>query len=157
MCNPALILVGTTILGGAMQAKAQGEEADAQAVAARTNAAIAESQAEQAKAVGALEEQQIFRKMRQTIGAQRAAFGSANVDPSSGSALDLQTEAAQLGTEDAYIARSNAMRQAWGFGVEAQQSREAARYALRSGRQAQRRTLLTTASRAYGGYYGQGG
>lgn len=156
MCNPALIMVGATLIGGAMQASGQREAANAEANAAIANSKIAEAQAQQAREIGGMEEQRVLRQMRRTLGAQRAAFAAGNVDPSEGSALDLQLETAQEAKTDAEIARANAMRQAWGFDVEASQQRTAARYARREGGQQARTTLLTSATRAYGGYYGKG-
>lgn len=156
MCNPLLFTVGATLLSGAMSAKAEGEAgADAER-AAKQNALIADAQAEQARQIGNIEETKVLRKMRQTLGAQRAGIAAANVDPSSGSALDLQLETAQLGSEEATITRANAMRQAWGFDIESQQQRELADVTRRTTRNKQRQTLLTSASRAYSQYYGTG-
>lgn len=156
MCNPALIMVGATLVGGAMQAQGQREAANAQANAAEANAKIAEVQAQQAREIGGMEEQRILKQMRRVLGAQRTAFAAGNVDPSEGTALDLQLETALEAKTDAEIARANAMRQAWGFDVEASQQRMAGRYARREGVQQARTTLLTSASRAYSGYYGTG-
>lgn len=156
MCSPALVMVGATLVGGAMQAQGQREAANAQANAAEANAKIGEVQAQQAREIGGMEEQRVLRQMRRTLGAQRAGFAAANVDPSQGSALDIQLETAQEAKTDAEIARANAMRQAWGFDVEASQQRTAAKVVRREGAQQARTTLLTSASRAYGGYYRTG-
>lgn len=156
MCSPLLIMAGATLIGGAMQGSAQREAANAEARAAETNAAIADAQAEQARQIGNLEEQKVLREVRRTLGAQRAAFGAGNVDPAMGTALDLQAETAREGAIDAMTVRANAMRQAWGFQSEASQYREGARVSRRAGQMAQRTTLLTSASRAYGQYAGGG-
>lgn len=154
MCNPALIMVGASVLGGAMQGSAQREAANADARAAETNAVIADIQAEQAKQIGNIEETRVLQNTRRVLGAQRAAFGAGNVDPSSGTALDLQTEAAAEGQKEAEIARTNAMRQAWGYQTEATQLRQGAKVARRTGVAQQRSTLLTTAANAYSSYKG---
>jgi hypothetical protein len=154
MCNPALFMLGASFLGGAMQGQAQREYGEQEASVAKQNAMIAEAQGEQAKFIGGIEEQRVLQNVRRTLGAQRTGFAAANVDPASGSALDIQLETAQQGAMDATIARANAMRQAWGFGTEAQQQREAGRFARRAGVMRQRATLLTTASDAYRSYAG---
>lgn len=154
MCNPALIMVGASVLGGVMKGKAEKEAGEEAQRVANQNAMIAEAQAEQARQIGGIEEQRALQNVRRTIGSQRAAFGAMNVEASSGSALDVQLETAKMGAADATIARANAMREAWGFEVEAQQQRESGRFARRAGVNAQRATLLTTAGNAYRSYYG---
>jgi hypothetical protein len=154
MCAPALFLAGASLVGGAMQAQGQREAGRRDEMVANQNAQIADAQAEQARLIGGMEEQRVYQNIRRTLGSQRAGFGAANVDASSGSALDIQTETAQFGAADATIARANAMRQAWGFDVEAQQQREGGRYARRTGENRARTTLLTSAADAYQGYAG---
>lgn len=154
MCNPLIFTAAATLIGGAMQGSAQREAANAEANAAETNAAIATQQAEQARVASNFEEQKVYREMRRALGSQRASFGASNVDPSMGSALDLQAETVAEGAMDAEIVRANAMRQAWGFESEASQQRQGARASRRLGVMQQRTTLLTSAARAYGQYKG---
>lgn len=156
MCNPLLIMAGASFVGGAMKANAEGAAADQEARTAQQNAMIADAQAEQAKQIGNIEEQRVLQSVRRTLGAQRAAFGASNVDASTGTPLDIQLETAGEGAADAAIARANAMRQAWGFEVDAKQSRERAAFAKQSGKMQRRATLLTSAANAYGTYKGVG-
>jgi hypothetical protein len=83
------------------------------------NATIAEQQAADAIARGA---QDVYRHragVRHLIGEQRATLGASGVDIGSGSALDVQLDAARLGELDELTIRNNAAREAYGFKVEA--------------------------------------
>jgi len=83
------------------------------------NASVAEAQAADAIARGAQDTYQHRAGVRRLIGAQRAAIGASGVDLGTGSALDVQMDAARLGELDELTIRNNAAREAWGFKVEA--------------------------------------
>lgn len=129
------------VKGSRAQAKAQEETGRAQAEAAESgaqlseyNAAVARLQAKDAIARGADEEGQFRAQVRQTIGSQRAGFAGANIQVGSGSALDVQADAAMLGELDALTIRTNAAREAWGLEVEAQDLERRAEIQRKEGR-----------------------
>lgn len=71
-----------------------------------------------------------------------------NIDSSSGSALDLIGETAQFGEEDALSIRANAAREAWGYKVGANDSRNQAKLTKAAGKNKATATLLSTAAQA---------
>lgn len=140
----------------AVNADAEGQY---QGAVLEQNAAIADEQAHDAIARGAVTEHQLRSAVRSTIGSQRAALAAGGVDLGSGSAADVQADTARMGELDALMIRNNAARQAWGYGVEATQDRSKAQYARQGGktaaaglRNAAAGTLLTTGASLYGQY-----
>jgi hypothetical protein len=97
------------------------------------NATVADYQAADAIAIGAMEESRFREGVKGLIGEERAAFAGSNVNVGFGSALDVTADAAQLGELDALQIRSNAARAAFGFKVEAYDYREKARIAIKTG------------------------
>jgi hypothetical protein len=67
------------------------------------------------------------------IGAQRAGIAAGNIDVGYGSAVDVQADAAHLGELDALTIRNNAQREAWGFKVEAIDTRQRAKITRKEG------------------------
>ncbi|HKA75346.1 MAG TPA: hypothetical protein VKE26_26320 [Xanthobacteraceae bacterium] len=139
----------------AKAAEAQGKAARRAALAsaelAEYNAAVADVQARDAVARGAIEEQQFRRDLDVLIGAQRAGYAAGNIDVGYGSAVDVQADAAFLGELDALTIRTNAAREAWGYQVEAVDLRRRAVLARREG------VLLEQAGRAEAHGYRVGG
>src|SRR5262245_14171461 len=115
-------------------AKKAGEEAGA---LEDYNARVEEEAARDALVRGALGEQQQRQLTRGIIGTQRAGFASQGVDVGTGSALDVQADAAYLGELDALTIRNNAAREAHGYQVEAERARRRGQYARLTGQQAQ--------------------
>lgn len=87
------------------------------------NAQVADLQAEDALRRGADDEQRFRTRVRGAIGAQRVDAAAGNIDVNVGSPVDVQADAAMLGELDALTIRTNAAREAWGFKVQAQDSR----------------------------------
>lgn len=155
MCWP-LIIAGASAL---MMAKAQKDQGDAESAVQKKNAILADMQAEQARNIGTIDEERQMAVTRQLLGRQRATFAANNIDASSGSALDTIGQTAQFGAMDAMTVRNNALRQAWGFDVEASNARNAAAWAKYGSRQKAAGTLLSGAGSVYGkgadaGYWG---
>jgi len=67
------------------------------------------------------------------VGTQRAGYAGQNIEVSSGSALDIQADATLLGELDSRQIRQNAMREAWGYQVEAYDTRKRAAIMRREG------------------------
>lgn len=90
------------------------------------NAQVADVQATQATQRGVIEAGRYRQQVRAVVGAQRAAFAGQNVDVGSGSAADVQADAAYLGEIDALQIQQNASLEAWGYKTEAYNSRRRA-------------------------------
>lgn len=104
----------------------QREVAESAAELQDWNASIADLQAADALARGREEENRFRQGVRLLIGSQRAGIAGGNIDVGFGSALDVQADAAFLGELDALTIRTNAAREAWGFKVEAEDTRRRA-------------------------------
>jgi hypothetical protein len=121
---------------GAANAAASAEEqaAESQAQLDEYNAGVAEVQAVDAQTRGELAVQQIQQQVKQVIGGQRAAFAAGSIDVSSGSAAEVQADAAYLGAIDAATSRNNAAREAWGYRVQKEDLLKQAEITRRTGK-----------------------
>lgn len=115
------------------QGAAQRVASESQAQLLDYNAAVAVLQRQDAIERGAEEESRFRSQVRGAIGGQRAGFAAGNVDVSFGSAVDVQADAAFLGELDALTIRTNAAREAWGYEVEAEDTRMRASIARKEG------------------------
>jgi hypothetical protein len=86
---------------------------------ARNNQIIAERQAEDRRAQGEQEEKNYRSKLELIKGRQRSGFGGSGVVVDSDTPFEMLGETAYLGEIDAMMIRSNADREAYGFGVQA--------------------------------------
>jgi hypothetical protein len=143
----------SSFLAGRKQADATQAQGDYEASLLEQNAGLAQQQAADATARGALAEQQIRGQTRQTVGAQRVGLAGQGIDTNVGSAADVQAETSSLGAFDAMTTRLNAARESWGYKVQATDYRNKAaltRAGARNMAGAQRTgaygTLLTTAA-----------
>lgn len=139
-------LVGQGIQGASQIAQGKQAEADA-----KTNARIAEFQAQDALLRGTKEEERYRRLIAMTIGTQRAEFGARNVT-TSGTALDILSDTAQIGGEDVATIRSNAAREAWGYRNRADESSRWGAAARDSAYGQAGSTLLTAGAQAWGNW-----
>jgi hypothetical protein len=158
MAFTTMALLGISALGTYMQvraqkkagaaAKAAGEAAGAASTAAGVhaqesaesqaglsdyNAQVADLQAQDALDRGTVAEDQYRVGVRGMIGKQRADIAGGNIDVGSGSAVDVQHDAAFLGELDALTIRTNAAREAWGFKVQSQDLRTRAAITRKEG------------------------
>lgn len=123
------------------------------------NAKLAEAAADDAMARGREAKGEVLSRTRRLIGAQRASLAAQGLDVSSGTALDIQSEAQVMGELDALTAVNNATREAFGHRVAAWEATEQGRYAELAGENeasALRRqgvgTVLTRGLDAYAGW-----
>lgn len=140
----ALLAAGT-----ALQAKGALDQGKADKRTAQTNALLAQAQERDALLRGTIEESRYRRQIAQVVGAQKAEFGKRNVAVS-GTALDLLSDTADTGEQDAQTIRNNAAREAWGY---KHQANEASRWGANQQKNANARagsTLLTAGATAYG-------
>lgn len=144
-------------------------QADAQAASLRgrfendvaeRNAKLAEMQRADVLNRGAFEENRFRGEVDQQVSSGRAAAAASGVDVSTGSAADVSATRSAVGELDALTLRNNAAREAWGYDVQAANSRMEGRLALLAGeneaagqRAAGVSTLLTGASSLASQYY----
>lgn len=154
----------TKAIGQKRAGQAAGNEADYNAAVNDQNATYADTQAADALARGNQGAQRAEGQAAQLRGSQRAAAGAGGLDVNAGSSVDVQQSDSALGAFDALTIRNNAMREAYGYNVEAQQYRSGAAYDRVAGQNARKAasaqawgTLLTTGASLYGMDYSQAG
>ena len=126
--------------------------AQSQAISAQTtyqrnlsniNKNFSELYAEDALRRGREEEAGIRKKVRQTVGAQRAALAAQGIDVGAGSAIDIISDTREQGALDIVTVKNNAFREAWGYKVSALQASMEGKFAEISGNFSKKMTLLT--------------
>lgn len=90
-----------------------------QSQVAKRNEGIARQQASDALTRGANTENVVRHRTAKLKGAQVADLAARNLDLGSGSALEILTSTDYMGEVDALKARDNANKEAWGYGVQA--------------------------------------
>lgn len=120
------------------------------------NAAAAEKQAEDALLRGREDEQRFRQGVKMLIGSQKAGFAGQGVDVSSGSALDVQADAAFLGELDALTIETNAQREAWGYRVQAENYRRGGQMQQQASRFNAAGTVLGNGTSLIAARYGWG-
>lgn len=148
----AKVGIATSLIGAGVSGYSQYQQGKQQDQAAETNAKISSMQAKDAADRGAIEERNVRNNTRALIAQQRVALAANGIDISSGTPLNLQAEAAGLGEVDAVTARTNSLRQAWGFDSEAANLRAKGKSARQAGMVGAAGTLLSGASNAYSTY-----
>ncbi len=136
------------LIGGGIQAAGQIGQGKQDEATAETNRRLAEAQANDALLRGTKDEARYRRVIAQVAGQQRADFGARNVAVS-GTPLDILSDTAKIGEEDALTIRNNAAREAWGY---RNQASEASRWGANQRANSQGAaigTLLTSGGRAY--------
>jgi len=111
MCVPVWVAAA----GAALGAAGAYSSAAGQQQAYRYNADYYGSQADDARARGAMAEQRHRLQVAQFKGSQRAQMAANGLDLTQGSALDILTDTDFLGERDAQIIRANAEREAYGY------------------------------------------
>jgi len=122
MCDPVTAAVGISAVGAGVTASSQMAAGDYNAAIAEQNAQLAEKDAESALALGVVEENRYRRNVRQLQGSQATAIAANNLEQT-GTPLDILTDTALIGEVDALTIRNNAIREAYGFSVDAANTR----------------------------------
>lgn len=107
MCEPTTIMAVTAAVSAAYTGYSQVQQGKYQSGVNEYNAAVAENEAQEVQNKSVEEENIQRRKTAELLSKQRAQLGAANVDLSSGSALQLQEDTIALGEADALRIRSN--------------------------------------------------
>lgn len=149
MCGFAPVAIGLSALGSVSQANQARQAGQAANQAAQYNAQVSEAQATDALQRGEANAAQIRGRTRQQIGRQTTALAGAGVDVGSGSALDIISDTAAFGSMDEQTARSNAMREAYGFRTQSQQQRLQGQQARQAGRNQATSSILGGAARTF--------
>jgi hypothetical protein len=160
MCDPVTmgtIALVTTAAGGVMSAYGQYESGKYQEKVAKNNAIIQQRMAKDALKRGQTAEDRHRDKVAQFKSQQAAKMGAAGIDLGVGSATDLLADTAMMGELDALTIRSNAQREAYGHGVQAQNYLSQGELARSQGTYGAIGTLLTTAGSAAGAWGKMGG
>lgn len=110
-----VIGTGVAVYGAEQSAAAQSKAAQYQAEVAAQNAKIAQQNAQYANEAGASQAESQEMKTRAAIGQEKAAQASSGLDVNSGSATDIRSSTAALGTLSELNIRNNAARQAYGY------------------------------------------
>jgi hypothetical protein len=120
MCNPMVIPLVISLVGAAVsakgqmdQAKAANAQADFQSKVAVNNAATAEMEAKYAEQQGERNAEAQRRRTAVMIGAQRAKMGASGAVVDAGSFLDLTLDTAKQGELDAMALLEEGQLEAW--------------------------------------------
>lgn len=138
------VSVGMQAISGMQQSSAQKSEGAFQSQQLTANSRIANLQADDAIFRGDRDAKDHKADVKRLIGAQRAAAGAQGIEVNSGSALDVQADAAGEGEIDALTIKNNAFREAWGYRVQASDYQTQAEFAKLSASNKSRNTILTT-------------
>jgi hypothetical protein len=150
-----LILTG---LGAGISAFGKKSAGDYEKEISDYNASVADFQAQDALERGAVNESRMRQVTKKTIGGSRASLAAQNVDINApGSAQDVQADIAYIGELDALTIRNNAVREAFGYKVQAYDLRKRGKYAEQTGTMQAAGTLLTAGSSLLLTKYGMGG
>ena len=143
MCEPTTIVLAISAIAAAYQQNQQGKFEQG---VSKYNARLAENQAQATRNVATEQENEQRQQTAQLIAKQRAQLGAANIELGSGSALQLQTDAAELGEVDALRIRSNFDQQVGALQSQADLTRAEGDFARSSGRANAGITLLGAAA-----------
>lgn len=150
------ILIGVTAAGVGLSAFGQVKAGNAAKKIGDYNAKVYEQQAQDAISRGTEDEQKFRQGVKMLIGSQKAGFAGQGVDVNSGSALDVQADAAFLGELDALTIRTNAAREANGYRAQAENARMGGSAQQTASRFGAASTVLGGASSLLAAKYGWG-
>ncbi|MBA3755528.1 MAG: hypothetical protein H0X02_04580 [Nitrosomonas sp.] len=135
-------LMAMQLFSAKQQSQAQEAQGDYTRQQMETNADLAEMNAADTIKRGDQAANVKKTQAKGVVGAQRAALAAQGLDLSDGSAAEIQAETAELGELDAMSIKNDAWRQAWGYRVEASNSRAGGQWAQMAGRNSARNTML---------------
>lgn len=107
MCEPTTIMAAVAVVSAGFTAQQSIKQGRFQKSTAEYNARVSENEAEETRNAGVEAENIQRKKTAELLSKQRAQLGAANIDLTSGSALQLQEETVALGEADALRIRSN--------------------------------------------------
>lgn len=154
--------------GASKQAEALELQGEYQKEMFMRNAKFAGQNADDAIARGDIVSQDLRNQTKRLIGSQRAAMAAQGIDIESGSALQIQADTKYMSELDVAKIKANAIREAYGYKMEAQVNKEQAGWALKGAQTNAQNTLIASrnnqytslfegVSKAVSSYYGAGG
>lgn len=146
----SLLMAGTSLASGLMESTAARSAGRFERQQAEFNARLAELKAEDAIARGDEDAKRFAKEVKQFKGKQLAAMATQGVALDSKSFENIREETERLSAFDEMQIRNNAWRDAWGLRSEAQQLRQAGRFADMAGKAKARTSLLTGGLQAIG-------
>jgi hypothetical protein len=152
---PAIPIISLVvgIAGTAYSAYAQKQAGDFQSAMEKRNAEAAERAARDAAARGLNEGVKAALAGGQVRGAIRAGFGASGVEVTSGSPLDVLSDAAMFNELDKQTIANNAEREAHGFRLQAGNYLAQASASRSAGRSNAAGTILSGTASTLGNYY----
>ena len=137
--------VGTVAVGSGISAYSKMQAGTAQQRMFERNAEFARMQATDATARGEANEKLSNRNMEQIIGGQRVSFAAQHIDVNAGSAMDVVADTAYLGKLDAITIKNNAVKEAYGYTVQAADYVQQGKYAKQTATNSAVNTILGAA------------
>ena len=147
------VTMAGTILSGLYGAYAQHQSGKFNAQAAEQNAKMQDAVAQDAVMRGSIEANKVRARYSRVAAAQQGTLAANGIDVNSGSALSQTMDTYMLGEEDAQTTQANGLREAYGYSVNAANSRTQGSIAKAQGNNAAVGTLLTTATNTFAGGY----
>lgn len=141
-------LAGVSLTQAVFQAQAAEQQAKFQSDIAGINAKLAEGQAEDAITRGNSEAGRAINKARRVAGSQRLAAAAQGLNIAVGSPAEAARDTETMGAIDAMTIKNNAVREAYGYRMEAINTRLNARSGQIAARQEAFNTILTGGVRA---------
>lgn len=143
MCNPAFVMIGATIVGGAVSMYGSRQAQSYNNQVAKQNTAIANAKAIDEERLGQIEASEKRLETRMKMASQEVGFAAQNVEQS-GTALDILGDTAMFGEVDQQRIRASAARRAWGYRMQAHDIEAGRRIDNFNSRVGRVGTLLTT-------------
>lgn len=147
----AYVAVAVSVISIGLTAYSQYAAADNAKDIADYNKKAADNNALDAAQRGSIAAAEHRQKVRQMIATQNAAYSSAGVDSSTGTALQVQTDTAGFGELDALRILNNAQRSAAGYKAQGELEQWKGNAAFTNGMFDMAGTALGGASKAYYG------
>lgn len=139
---------GLSLAGTGMQAYGSYAAGKANAAIGEWNATIAEEQSRDAIVRGEQAVADVQKQGRGFIGEQRTALAGQGIQLDTGTAADLVADTETKIRDEVNRIRADAVREAWGFKVQAVSDRMQARFGRLAGRNQAIGTILTGAGQA---------
>jgi hypothetical protein len=139
----AIMMAGSTLSSSISQAGAAQAQGDFQREMGNLNAGLAEKAGSDSMSRGNFEANRAIQKSRQVAATARTAAAASGVDPNTGSAADVVDASQQAGLADSLTIKNNAAREAWGYKIEAINSRTKGEMLHLAGQNEARNDLLT--------------
>lgn len=138
----SIIGAGTSFSSAYTQSQAIKSQAGFEKGQAEFNSHLADLNAAGAKVRGEKLYSQYNKKVKQTIGSQRAAYAAQGIDVTSGSAHEVQTDTRRVGDLDLMTIKNNAWQEAWGYKTQALQDTMRGNFTSLASDYAAKNTLL---------------